>query len=358
MSQLFSSLQLRELKLKNRMIVSPMCQYSAVDGVPNQWHLVHLGSRAVGGAAVVICEATGVSAVGRISPGDTGIWNEKQIAAFSEITQFIKTQECIPGIQIAHAGRKASTRTPWDEKKSQLLPAEGGWTPIAPSAIQFDENSLIPQEMSEKDLSVVLEEFVQAAKNSLKAGFQIAEIHMAHGYLLNSFLSPLSNQRQDQFGGSIENRMRFPLQIATEIRKVWPVQWPVFVRISATDWVEGGWMLEDSITFCKELKKIGIDLIDCSTGGNSSLAKIPVGPSYQVAFSEGVRKQANIATGAVGMITEAHQAEEILLNGQADVILMAREFLRDPYFSLHAAQVLKHEITWPKQYARAKRSLK
>ncbi|MBC7741561.1 MAG: NADH:flavin oxidoreductase/NADH oxidase [Bdellovibrionaceae bacterium] len=354
MNQLFSSFVLRELKFKNRIVVSPMCQYSATEGVPNAWHLVHLGSRAVGGAAAVICEATSVSPEGRISPGDTGIWNEIQISAFLEITEFIKMQNCIPGIQIAHAGRKASTRIPWDPKKTQALTVEeGGWTTLAPSAVPFDANSLMPKEMTEKEIQEVLAQFVQAAKNALQAGFQLAEIHMAHGYLLNEFLSPLSNLRTDQFGGSLEKRMRFPLLVASEIRKVWPAIWPVFARISATDWVEGGWTLQDSIIFCKELKKVGIDLIDCSTGGSSPNAKIPSAPNYQVPFSESIRKESQIATGAVGLITEAQQAEDILRQGQADIILVGRQFLRDPYFASHAARTLNETINRPKQYGRS-----
>ena len=353
-SKLFSPIKFRELELKNRIVVSPMCQYSAINGVPNQWHMVHLGSRAVGGAAVVFCEATGVSAEGRISPGDTGIWNEDQTTAFAEIVKFIRSQNCIAGIQIAHAGRKASTARPW-EGHNTVSKDQGGWTPVAPSAIPFDKNSLVPKEMSVQEIQKVTEEFATAASNALKAGFQIAEIHMAHGYLLNEFLSPLSNRRSDEYGGSIENRMRFPIEVAEKIRKIWPAKWPVFVRISTTDWVDGGWTLDDSIIFCKKLKEIGIDLIDCSSGGSSADAKIKAGPGYQVPFSEGVKKGAQIETGAVGIITEAHQAEEILQKGQADLIFMAREFLRDPYWPLHAAKILGEDIPWPKQYERAKR---
>lgn len=353
-TKLFSSFKMRELVLKNRIVVSPMCQYSATDGVPDNWHLVHLGSRAVGGAALVICEATGVSAEARISLGDLGIWNENQISAFSEITQFIKLQNSIPGIQLAHAGRKASTGRPW-EGHTAVPFNQGGWQPIAPSAIPYDNQMHTPREMTETDIKIVFEQFIQAAKNALKAGFQVAELHMAHGYLLNEFLSPISNKRRDQFGGTLENRMRFPLQVADGIRKIWPQEWPVLVRISATDWVEGGWTLEDSIQFAKNLKSIGIDLIDCSSGGISPLQKIKAAPGYQVHLSEGVRKAAAIPTGAVGIITEAKQAEEILQTGQADVIIMARELLRDPYWPLHAARVLNADIKWPLQYERAKR---
>ena len=353
-SQLFSPLVIRELKLKNRIVVSPMCQYSAKDGVPNDWHFVHLGSRATGGAAVVICEATGVSPEGRISPGDTGIWNDEQVTSFARINDFIKSQNAIPGIQIAHAGRKASDRVPWDSSTHTLTPREGGWIPLAPSAIAFSEKSPLPKEMSEKEISLVLEQFIAATENALRAGFLIAEIHMAHGYLLNEFLSPLTNQREDQYGGSLENRMRFPLQVAKEVRKRWPQHLPIFCRISATDWVEGGWTLEDSIVFCKELKAVGIDLIDCSSGGNSTKAKIIVKPGYQIPLSEAIRRNASVSTGAVGMITDPEQAEDILREGQADLIFLARELLRNPYWPLHAAKKLGHDLPWPVQYARAK----
>lgn len=351
-SLLFQPLQIRELNIKNRIAVSPMCQYSAEEGVPNNWHLVHLGSRAAGGAGIVICEATSVSPEGRISPGDTGIWNEKQIEAFKPITEFIKSQDSIPAIQIAHAGRKASTHRPWQGYGAVPLD-QGGWVPMAPSPIRYSEKYHEPKEMSPADLRMVLEQFAQAAHNALKAGFEIAEIHMAHGYLLSEFLSPLSNQRNDEYGGSIENRMRFPLAVAQEIRKIWPAKWPVFVRISATDWVEGGWTLEDSIIFARRLKQIGIDLIDCSSGGVSPQQKITTGPNYQVHLSKGVRKEAGILTGAVGMITQPKQAEAILKNEEADFIFMARELLRHPYWPLHAAKKLNVKIAWPKQYERA-----
>ncbi len=349
---LFSPLKLRELEFKNRIAVSPMCQYSAQDGVPNQWHLVHLGSRAVGGAGLIVCEATGVSPVGRISAGDTGIWNIKQVEAFVPITSFIKSQNSVPGIQLAHAGRKASTRVPWAGES--VTSEKGGWTPLAPSAVPFSDQSLMPREMSVADINLLVQQFAIATENSHQAGFEVVEIHMAHGYLLNEFLSPLSNFRKDEYGGTLENRMRLPLRVATEVRRAWPERWPVFVRISVTDWVQGGWTLEDSIVFAKELKKIGIDLIDCSSGGSSPNAKIPVGPAFQVPLSEGVRKGADISTGAVGLITEAEQAEDILQKKQADLIFLARELLRDPYWPLHAAKKLGVDIAWPKQYERAK----
>jgi 2,4-dienoyl-CoA reductase-like NADH-dependent reductase (Old Yellow Enzyme family) len=353
-AQLFTPLKLRELTLKNRIVVSPMCEYSAIDGVPNDWHLVHLGSRAVGGAALVIAEATGVSPEGRISPGDTGLWNDEQMRAWARITKFIREQGSLAGIQLAHAGRKASDSIPWEGEEA-LSPAKGGWTPLAPSAIPFDPSSPMPKKMSLEDCLLVREQFEASTRRALEAGFQVVEIHMAHGYLLNEFLSPLTNGRKDQYGGSRENRMRFPLEVADTVRKIWPQEWPVFVRISATDWVDGGWNLEDSIAFARELKKIGIDLVDCSTGGTVPDAKIPAGPGYQVPFAEGVRKGADIATGAVGIITHAEQAEEIIQSGKADVVLLARELLRDPYWPLHAAKKLGADVAWPKQYARAKR---
>jgi 2,4-dienoyl-CoA reductase-like NADH-dependent reductase (Old Yellow Enzyme family) len=352
MSALFSELKIREITFKNRLFVSPMCQYSAQDGMPNDWHLVHLGSRAVGGAALVIAEAAGVSAEGRISDGDLGLYNETQLKAFKRITQFIKDQGSVAGIQLAHAGRKASKHTPWVGGES-LAREEGGWQTLAPSALPFDRDWQIPKEMTLQDLALVASQFEQATTRAIAAGFDVIEVHAAHGYLLHEFLSPLSNKRTDCYGGSLENRMRFPLEVTSRVRKVLPQNFPLFVRISATDWTDGGWDLEQSIVFARELKKIGVDLIDCSTGGNVPAAKIPVGPGYQVSFAEGIRKGADILTGAVGMITNAKQAEDILNARKADVILMAREFLRDPYFPLHAAHELGEEITWPRQYDRA-----
>lgn len=355
---LFKPIQLRQLTIKNRIFVSPMCQYSAEDGVPNNWHLVHLGSRAVGGAGLVMVEATGIRPSGRISPGDTGIWNEQQVEAFKPITQFIRDQGAVAAIQFAHAGRKASMSRPWDgERKVEIK--DGGWTPEAPSAIAFADAYPTPRELTAKEIDELVQDFAAAAKRALAAGFQVVELHMAHGYLLNEFLSPLSNQRKDEYGGSLENRMRFPLKVAKAVRDVWPTEWPLFVRISATDWAEsGGWDLEQSIVLAKELKRVGVDLIDCSTGGILSNAKIPVGLGYQVSFSDAIRKQADIATSAVGLIVSPTQAEEILQKGQADVVSLAREFLRDPYFPLHAAYELEVDVEWPKQYRYAKRAKK
>ncbi len=353
MSRLLSTIKFRELKLKNRLVVSPMCQYSAKDGVPDDWHLVHLGSRAVGGAAVVFTEATAVSPEGRISPADTGIWSEDQTKAFTRISTFIRDHGAVAGIQLAHAGRKASTKIPW-EGDGEVPVENGGWETMAPSSIKFADNYPLPEEMGQPDIKLVLAQFASAARRSLDAGFQIAEIHMAHGYLLHEFLSPLSNHRNDEYGGGLRNRMRFPLEVAEIVRNTWPADLPLFVRISVTDWIDGGWDLPQSIELAKELKKIGVDLIDCSSGGIAPGARIPVGPGYQVGFAEEIRKQAGIMTGAIGLITDATQAENILTGEQADVIFMAREFLRDPYFPLHAAKTLGDDPQYPVQYQRAK----
>lgn len=348
-SLLFSPLKIRQLTLKNRIVVSPMCQYSAKNGVPDFWHMVHLGSRAVGGAALIFSEATSVSPEGRITDGDLGIWNTEQVKAFQQINEFIKAQGAIPAIQLSHAGRKGSTRVAW--KKNQSYEQ---WVPWAPSAIKFDSTSPQPKEMTIEDMDLVSKQFESATANALTAGFEVVEIHMAHGYLLNEFLSPLTNFRTDEYGGSLVNRMRFPLQIAKLIRTQWPEKWPVFVRISATDWVEGGWTIDDSVLFSKKLKKLGIDLMDCSSGGSVPHAKITSGPGYQVSFSDEIRKKADIATGAVGLISGAQQAEDILMQGKADLVFLARELLRDPYWPLHAAKSLGIDIPWPDQYARAK----
>lgn len=354
MAQLFSPLKLRELVLKNRIVVSPMCQYSADGGLPNDWHLVNYGSRAVGGAGLVIVEATAVCPEGRITPWCTGLWSDTHTAAFRPITDFIRAQGAVPGIQIAHAGRKASCTQPWTG--SQFIPVgTGGWQTVAPSAIPFSPAHGTPHALTCNEIDGIVELFVEAASRALAAGFEVAEVHCAHGYLLNEFLSPIANHRDDEYGGSLENRCRLPLRVARAIRDLWPAQWPVFVRISATDWVEGGWDLAQSIQFSRWLKEIGIDLVDCSTGGMVPDAQIPAGPGFQVPFASGVRKQAGIATGAVGIITEAEQAEKILTDGDADLIFLARELLRDPYWPLHAAKYLGADIPWPDQYARAKR---
>lgn len=350
MSQLFSPLDIREIRFKNRIFVSPMCQYSSEEGMPTDWHLVHLGSRAVGGAGLIIMEATAVSPEGRISPRDSGIWSDAHAQAFQRITHFIQSQGAIAGIQLAHAGRKAATQPPWEGHG----PMENPWQPLAPSAIPFDSNYPVPKEMSLTDIDAVIAQFEAAARRSLEAGFQVVEIHAAHGYLLHEFLSPFSNRRQDEYGGSFENRVRLLLQVAQAVRKVWPGHLPLFVRISATDWAEGGWDLAQSIRLAKLLKEIGVDLIDCSSGGIIPGAKVPVGPGYQSAFAAEIRREAGIMTGAVGLITAPEQAEHIIRSGQADAVLLARELLRNPYWPLQAAKKLGAEVHWPVQYLRAK----
>ncbi len=353
MSKLFETLKLREITFRNRIWVSPMCQYSSENGMPTDWHLVHLGSRAVGGAALVIQEATAVSPEARISPSDAGIWSDAHAEAYKRIVTFIKAQGAVAGIQLAHAGRKASTAEPWNGGK-KVDKANGGWETVAPSAIKFSEDYPLPREMTKDDLEKVKNDFVAAAKRAVSAGFEVVEIHAAHGYLFHEFLSTLSNQRTDEYGGSLENRLRFPLETAKAVREAVPENLPVFVRISATDWTDGGWDLPQSVEFCRQLKDTGIDLIDVSTGGNVPNAKIPVAPSYQVSFAAEIRRQVGIKTGAVGMITEPNQAEQILENGEADAVLIAREFLREPYFVFQAARELGAKIDYvPKQYGRA-----
>lgn len=353
MSHLFSPYRLREVSFRNRIWVSPMCQYFSDDGMPTDWHLVHLGSRAVGGAGMVMVEATAVCPEGRISPQDSGIWSDAHAKAFSRITRFIKQHGAAPGIQLAHAGRKASTEVPW-RGDAAVPPEQGGWEPIAPSAIPFSPRYAMPREMDANEIDQVVEQFAAATKRSLDAGFELAEIHAAHGYLLHEFLSPLSNHRSDEYGGSLENRMRLLLRVTEAVRRTWPGRLPLLVRISATDWAEGGWDLPQSIQLASRLKDLGVDLIDCSSGGLVPGAKIVIRPGYQVPFSEAIRRETGIATGAVGMITESHLAEEIIAKGQADVVLMARELLRDPYWPLHAAQKLGVNVEWPEQYDRAK----
>lgn len=354
MSLLFTPLTLRELEIKNRVFVSPMCQYSSQDGLPNDWHLVHLGSRAVGGAGLVMVEASAVAPEGRISPHDSGIWSEAHAEAFRRITDFIKAQECVPAIQLAHAGRKASTDAPWLGGDVAVPPEAGGWLPYGPSAIPFREGDPVPREMSHEDIEEVVEQFAAAARWSAEAGFEVVEIHMAHGYLLHEFLSPLSNRRQDEYGGTLERRMHLPLRVARIVRETWPAPWPVFVRISATDWADGGWDPEQSLALARELKAVGVDLIDCSSGGLLPSARIPAGPGFQVPFAETIRREVGLPTGAVGLIVKPEQAEQILAQGQADAVLLARELLRNPYWPLRAAQELGAEIPWPKQYARAR----
>lgn len=354
MPKLFEPLRLREVEFRNRIFVSPMCQYSAADGLPDTWHLVHLGSRGVGGAGLVMAEATAVTAEGRISPDDTGIWADAHRDAFAPIARFIKERGAVPGIQLAHAGRKASTEAPF-KGGAPIPPEQGGWEPVAPSALPFTPKHNVPRALAKSDIEGVVDAFAEAARRALAAGFEVVELHLAHGYLLHEFLSPLSNQRGDEYGGSLENRMRLPLDVARAVRWIWPSERPVFVRISASDWAPGGWDLEQSIELARQLKTIGIDLIDCSSGALVPDAKIPFGPGFQVPFAAAVREQADIATGAVGFITEPVQAEQIVATGEADAVFLARELLRDPYWPLRAAHALRAEIEyWPEQYLRAK----
>ena len=351
---LFSPLKIREVTFKNRIAVSPMCQYSCEDGFANDWHLVHLGSRAVGGAALVIVEATAVTADGRISPGDMGLWKDEQLEPLARIARFVKSQGAVAGIQLAHAGRKASTDVPWKGGKP-LSEAEGGWRPIyAASAIPFSDESITPEALDEAGIKKIVEAFAKSTERALKAGFELIELHGAHGYLMNSFLSPLSNTRADGYGGSFENRTRFAREVVGAVRKVWPERLPLFLRISASDWAEGGWTVEDSVRLAKMMKPLGVDLIDCSSGGVVSNAKIAVGAGYQVPFATQVRREANILTGAVGMITDAMQADQIIRNDDADLVVMAREMLREPYWPLHAARAVHQDVEWPSQYLRAK----
>jgi 2,4-dienoyl-CoA reductase-like NADH-dependent reductase (Old Yellow Enzyme family) len=353
MDNLFSLLKIRGVELKNRIAVSPMCQYSSTDGMPTDWHLVHLGSRAVGGAALIIQEATAVSPEGRISPDDAGIWSDKHAEAYKRITEFIKSQNAVPGIQLAHAGRKASTYSPF-KGSGEVKQDDGGWLTYGPSPEPFFENYPVPKEMTKQDIDKVIYDFVKAAERSLDAGYKVIELHFAHGYLIHEFLSPLSNKRKDEYGGSFENRCRLPLEIITAVRNIIPDSYPLFARISSTDWTEGGWTIGDSLKLTAMMKKAGIDLIDCSSGGNVHQAKIPVGPGYQVPFSERIKKEAGILTGAVGLITLPEQADEIVKTGQADIVLLAREMLRDPYWPQHAAKKFNLNYDVPKQYERSK----
>jgi 2,4-dienoyl-CoA reductase-like NADH-dependent reductase (Old Yellow Enzyme family) len=351
-SKLFSPLQLRSLTIPNRVFVSPMCMYSSDDGMPNEWHFVHLGSRAVGGAGLVCVEASGVTPIGRITPWDAGMWSDAHAKAWKPVADFIRAQGSVPAIQLAHAGRKGSCNRPWEGGKPIPATAPNGWQTIGASPVAFGEYPA-PREMTAKEIEATIDDFRKAAKLSLDAGFDVVEVHGAHGYLLHSFCSPLSNQRKDQFGGSLENRIRFPVAVAKAVRELWPADKPVFYRTSATDWAEGGWDLEQTIELCKALKAVGIDLIDCSSGGNIHHQKIALGPGYQVPFADAIRREVGIPTGAVGLITDAAQAEQIVSLGQADAIILARAMLRDPYWPRHAAKELKHELPWPSQYLRA-----
>lgn len=354
MSHLFDPFTLRGVTFRNRIGVSPMCQYSSENGFASDWHLVHLGSRASGGAGVVIAEASGVEARGRISPFDLGIWEDAHVEMLSRITHFIRSQGSVPAIQLAHAGRKASTAQPWKGGKP-VAPDQGGWQPVGASAIPFADGYPTPTQLSIAEVGEIVNAFRAAAVRSEAAGFDVIELHGAHGYLLHSFLSPISNQRTDRYGGSFENRTRLLVETAAATRTVWPESKPLFVRISCSDWVEGGWTIDESVELAKKLKSEGVDLIDCSSGGSSATAKVPVGAGYQVPFAERIRREAGIPTAAVGMITQAMQADEIVRNERADLVLLARELLRDPYWPIHAAQVLhqKEHAGIPDQYVRA-----
>ena len=331
-----------------------MCEYSSVDGFANDWHLVHLGSRAVGGAGLVIAEATAVSPEGRITPDDLGLWKDEHIPMLQRITAFIEAQGSVPGIQLAHAGRKASHHSPW-KGAHPLSIDEDAWLTVGPSAIPYKEGAPTPLELDGPGINKVIQDFKSAALRAREAGFKVMEIHAAHGYLLHSFYSPLSNHREDEWGGSFEHRIRLLLEVVAAVQEVWPAELPLFVRLSASDWVDGGWTVEDSVALARVLKEKGVDLVDCSSGGNASGVKIPVGPLYQTPFAEQVRKEAGIMTGAVGLITTPQQCEDIIASGKADVVLLARELLRDPYFPLRAARELGHDVAWPVQYERAKK---
>jgi 2,4-dienoyl-CoA reductase-like NADH-dependent reductase (Old Yellow Enzyme family) len=352
MPHLFEPFTQRGITLRNRVVVSPMCQYSSTDGYANDWHLVHLPSRAVGGAGLVFTEAAAVTPEGRISPQDLGIWDDGHIPPLSRVVSLIQAAGAIAGIQLAHAGRKASTAPPWEGGKTVSL-ERGGWQPLAPSEIAFDPDSSTPQAMNREDIQGVVDAFEQATQRSLEAGFKLIEIHAAHGYLLHEFLSPLSNQRTDEYGGSFENRTRLLREVVIRVREVLPDTYPLWVRISATDWANGGWDVDQSVALSEKLKTLGVDLVDCSSGGNVPGAKIPVGAGYQTPFAERIRREAAIATGAVGMITAPEQADHIIRTGQADVVLLARAFLRDPYWALRAAKQLGYKVPAPVQYERA-----
>jgi 2,4-dienoyl-CoA reductase-like NADH-dependent reductase (Old Yellow Enzyme family) len=329
-----------------------MCQYSSIDGFASEWHLVHLGSRAVGGAALVFTEASAVTADGRISPDDLGIWSDAHVAALGAIARFVRGQGSAAGIQLAHSGRKGSTARPWSGAGA-IAPAEGGWQPVGPSSEPFADGYSVPRALTPGEIAETVEAFKEAARRARAAGFDVAEIHAAHGYLIHEFLSPLTNSRTDQYGGSLDNRLRLCLEVVDAVRSVWPDRLPVFVRISATDWTPGGWDIDQAVELSRRLRDRGVDLVDCSSGGNVPRAEIPVAPGYQVSFAERIRREAGVATGAVGLITTPAQADEIVRNGRADCVLLARELLRDPYWPLRAARELGYPRPWPPQYLRA-----
>ncbi len=353
MSKLFSPLKIRDVEIKNRIAVSPMCQYSAIEGFPTQWHTVHYGTRAVGGAGMIIQEATSVSPEGRISIGDLGLWNDEQTYVYKKITNFISSRNCVPAIQLAHAGRKASASMGW-EKQGSVKIENGGWKTYAPSALAFSDAYSEPLEMTTEDISKVIDDFRNAARRSILAGYKIIELHFAHGYLVSEFLSPLTNLRKDNYGGSFENRCRLAVEITKAVRDVIPEVTPLFVRISSIEWVENGWGIDDSVALTKILKENGIDLIDCSSGGNLNHQKISLAPGYQVPFAEQIKRESSIQTGAVGLLTSPEQCEDILDNNKADLVLLGREMLRNPYWALDAAKTLNADIDYPKQYLRSR----
>jgi 2,4-dienoyl-CoA reductase-like NADH-dependent reductase (Old Yellow Enzyme family) len=352
MPHLFDPLSLRSVTLSNRIVVSPMCQYSSEDGFANDWHFVHLGTRATGGAALVMTEASAVTADGRISPQDLGIYQDAHVEGLARCVRFIHSQKTLAGTQLAHAGRKASTARPWDGG-GKVAPAQGGWEPIGPAAEPFAANYPTPRPLTLEGIAAIVDAFREAAQRALEAGFDVVELHAAHGYLMHEFLSPLVNSRTDHYGGSFDNRIRLCLEVVDAVRQVWPERLPLFVRISATDWKAGGWDLEQAVELARRLRSHGVDLVDCSSGGAVHDQQIAVGPGYQVPFSERIRREAGVATGAVGLITRADQADAIVATGQADVVLLARELLRDPYWPLHAAEQLGQTVPWPAQYLRA-----
>ncbi|HEX5387329.1 MAG TPA: NADH:flavin oxidoreductase/NADH oxidase [Gemmatimonadales bacterium] len=349
---LFTPLRVRGIELPNRIAVSPMCQYSSPDGFATDWHLVHLGSRAVGGAGLVMTEATAVTAEGRISPHDLGIWSDAHVDPLARVVRFVRAHGAAAGMQLAHAGRKASTARPW-EGGAQIPPADGGWQPCAPSPIPFRAADSVPHELSRAEIEGIVAAFAAAARRARTAGFQVLELHAAHGYLLHEFLSPLSNRRTDEYGGSFDNRIRIVLDTVCALRETWPAELPLFVRISATDWVERGWDIAQSVELARRMRPLGVDLIDCSSGGTVPGAKIPLGPGYQIEFAERIRREVGICTGAVGLITDAAQANGVIARGAADLVLLARQLLRDPYWPLRAARALGVAIEWPAQYRRA-----
>lgn len=354
MAELFKPLKIKSIELKNRIVISPMCEYSSEDGFANDWHFVHLGSRAVGGAGLIISEAAAVSPEGRITPDDLGIWKDEHISELQKIVGFIHDNGSVAGVQLAHAGRKASHQSPWKGGGLVASNEPQGWQSVAPSAIAYKEGTEAPIALDEAGLTKIIQDFKEATKRSIKVGFKVIELHAAHGYLLHQFLSPLTNKRTDHYGGSFENRIRFLLEVTAAVQEVWPADLPLFVRISATDWAEGGWTAAGSVKLSAILKDKGVDLIDCSTAGLVSWQKIPAGPGFQVPFAEQIKKETGILTGAVGLLTEAAQMEEIVAAGKADLVLIARESLRDPYFPLHVAAQLGVDLPWPNQYDRAK----